>query len=1231
MKLWETFRFEVLYQSRRVSTWFYFVLLLGLSFQMAREVFVAEAREGSYFLNAPFAVAQVTIVACMLSLLLLAAFAGGAGARDVETRMHPLVYTAPVGKAAYLGGRFLAAFALGALMMSAIPVGLLAAALLPGEHADLIGPIRPAAYASAYFLLALPNAFVAMTLMFSAAVFGRRGVVGYLGGAFVLFAAVVSSQLLAAVMGHWDLAKLTDPLGLTIIGELSKVWTPGEKNALVVGPQTSVLSNRLAWLGVALGVHALTYLRFRFAHVEVGGRRGGRSRDGARETADARSATPAAPRVRRTFGLATRVRQTLAVARESFRVIVKGWGGPAIIALAGFVILIGPLVFQDEGFPQFPTTGEFVNVLEQANDHGMWLVIPLLIIYYAGELVWREREVRLNEIAGAAPVPVWVSFAGKFAGLALALAAAQAVVTAAAMLVQARMGYYEFELGVYARVLFGIRLTDYLLFALLALVVQVVVNQKYVGHLIAVIAYVLVAFGPMLGVEPGLLVYGSDPGWSYSDMRGLAPFIGPWLLFKLYWATWALLLAVAGALLWPRGTERGLGARLRLARRRLTRRTAASAAAAASLVLTFGGFIYYNTSVLYASHAPPSGDEWRAEYERRYGQYAGVPQPRPTAVNLRVEIYPQRRTVEIRGTYNLLNRTEATIDAIHVTTALGAETRVVGFDRPARPALSDEKLGHRIYSLETPLRPGDSLRFEFEVRYDPRGFPISDIDASVVPNGTFFGAAWLPGVGYEGGREVQGAGQRRALGLPPRPEVRSQDDPVALTDVARLEPIMFEAVVGTDEGQTAVAPGTLRRTWEQDGRRYFHYATDAPILNNFAFFSAAYAVREGRWNDVEIQIFHHPGHARNVERMLRSVQASLEFLTRRLGPYPHRQIRFVEHPGSGRTLYAHPINIRYMEGFAFINPEAEPRGIDLPSAVVAHEVAHQWWGNQLVPAPVEGAALLVEGLAWYSALEIVEAHHGREQLERLTGAMRASYLSPRARAGLPLLRANDRFLYYRKGPLVLYAVREYVGAERVEAALRRLFERHGSRKPPLPTTLDLYRELQAVTPEELQYLLADLFEANTYWELAAKRVEAERTGTGEWRVTLDVRARKVVVDEAGVETEVPMDDLVEVGVFAAAGDGEPGVPPYLRMHRVRSGEQRITLTVPWEPARAGIDPRNLLIDVEPGDNLAEVTVGASARGVAPVTSAVPRAFPCSGCWTTGTGPVAGSTVRAPRG
>ena len=89
-------------------------------------------------------------------------------------------------------------------------------------------------------------------------------------------------------------------------------------------------------------------------------------------------------------------------------------------------------------------------------------------------------------------------------------------------------------------------------------------------------------------------------------------------------------------------------------------------------------------------------------------------------------------------------------------------------------------------------------------------------------------------------------------------------------------------------------------------------------------------------------------------------------------------------------------------------------------------------------------------------------------------------------------------------------------------------------------------------------------------------------------MTLDVKTRKVVVDTAGVETEVPMDDLIEVGVFRGAEGKELGEALYLQMHRVRSGEQRITVMVPSKPALAGIDPRSLLIDIEGDDNLKEI-------------------------------------------
>ena len=169
------------------------------------------------------------------------------------------------------------------------------------------------------------------------------------------------------------------------------------------------------------------------------------------------------------------------------------------------------------------------------------------------------------------------------------------------------------------------------------------------------------AFGSLVGVEHHLLVYGSDPGWTYSDIRGFEPFIGPWLWFKLYWAAWALLLAVAATLFWVRGKEADVGSRLAVGappphapnRRRV-------AAAAAALVLTSGGFIFYNTNVLNAYRTASDGVARRAEYERRYGQYEGHSaaaahghQPRrrdlPRATGGRDSRHVQSREHERRG------------------------------------------------------------------------------------------------------------------------------------------------------------------------------------------------------------------------------------------------------------------------------------------------------------------------------------------------------------------------------------------------------------------------------------------------------------------------------------------------------------------------------------------------------------------------------------------------------
>lgn len=226
-----------------------------------------------------------------------------------------------------------------------------------------------------------------------------------------------------------------------------------------------------------------------------------------------------------------------------------------------------------------------------------------------------------------------------------------------------------------------------------------------------------------------------------------------------------------------------------------------------------------------------------------------------------------------------------------------------------------------------------------------------------------------------------------------------------------------------------------------------------------------------------------------------------------------------------------------------------------------------------------------EGLAWYSAIKVVEHAKGVEQLRLLLSYLRQPHPIRQIRRGEPLLRGLDPYLSRRRAPFALYALSEYIGEERVNGALRRLLEKHRPQEAPLATTLDLYRELQAVTPGSLRYLLHDFFEVNAFWELATERVTATRTPAGAWQVTLEVQARKMVYDSAGVETEMPMDEWVPIGVFGPAktGHGELSAPLHVQKHRIRSGEQTITVTVPDKPALAGIDPYHLL-DWEEGED-----------------------------------------------
>ncbi|HLL83759.1 MAG TPA: M1 family aminopeptidase, partial [Longimicrobium sp.] len=998
-------------------------------------------------------------------------------------------------------------------------------------------------------------------------------------------------------------AALADPFGVRVVEGITRYWTPVQRNTQAIGLPAILLWNRLLWIGAALAILGLLHRRFRFGH--PGGAPGGRARKKVTDAEVPRTGPIVVPVVERPFGPRTRVEQTLEVARRALEEIAAS---RAFLVIAAGAVLFVFVVGWDVGDLVFGTTTWPVThlIAHEVLAGAASTVVALLIALFAGELVWRERDVRVSEIADAAPVPGWAALLGRFLALVGMIVALQLVLMASGVLLQALRGYHQYELGLYLRILFGMKLIDYVLVAALAMAVHAVVNHKYLGHLVVVLYYVFTVFAGRFGIQHNLLVYGADPGWTYSDMNGFGPFVAPFVWFKLYWAAWALLFALAANLAWVRGRETSVRTRMAEARSRLTPAVVRAGALAAMLVLTLGGFIFYNTNILNDYRTPWEQDEARAEYERRYRRFDALPQPRLTAVRLRVEIYPGERAADLRGTYRLVNLTARAIDSVHIAITPEIRVRSITFDRPARRVLHDGRTQYHIYALARPLRPGDSLHLAFDVGFRPRGFPNSGIPTDVAKNGAYFDARWLPMIGYQPASELSDAKARREHGLPPGRPTPPASDPRALqsrSGIRNVDLVHIDAIVGTDRDQIAITPGTLQREWVEKGRRYFHYRMDGPLPFGAPVLSARYAVAEDSWKGVALRVYHHPTHTFNVQRMMRAMKASLEYNTTHFGPYPFRELRVVEFPRYAAFARAHPHTIAFSEGSAFLTRVGEG-DVDRPFFVTAHETAHQWWGGQVIGARVRGASFLSETLAQYSAMMMMEKELGPEQLRRFYAYELEHYLQSRrvfTNREVPLLDVeNQSYLYYHKGAVAMYTLRDHIGEARVNAALRGFLQKHRAGVPPYPTSRDLYAELRAVTPDSLHPLLRDLFEDVVLTTVRADDARAERTATGQYRVTLNVTATKVRADTIGRETEIPMNDLVEIGLFAGPQkDGTPGEPLYLRRHRIRGGAQTITVTVPRAPTRAAIDPYRKLIGRDAGARVVEVKGPAGGGAVQP--------------------------------
>ncbi|HMH24374.1 MAG TPA: hypothetical protein VK563_21480 [Puia sp.] len=1216
----QIFLFELKYRLRRPGIYLCFLAAFGFSF-LSFSLGALPAGDKEY-LNSPTILAFFIAVTSMMMMLISSAIMGVPLYRDIEYNTRDYYLSYPITKAGYFWGRFAGSFFFILLIAAAIPFGAWTGSIVgPAagwQEAGRYGPQHLSYYLHPYLTIAIPNLIFTSSLFFGLVAATRNVKVIYSSG-IMLFLGYLLSNFILHGTRNMTVINLSDPFGIVPIRLETMGYTLTQKNSSLVSIHGSFLANRLLWPGIGLLILLVIYARFSFEKF-FSGKADKKAVPGARSPAGAERLTIPAVETkftgsynRKTLFTLTRI-EILNIIRDNYFWIILSCG--SIFLCFAFANTWNRYNMQD-----FPSTALLTYIF---NDNFLFFVF-IILIFYTGETVHREKVTRYAAINDALPPPDGIFGFSRLLSLLVMAAFLALLPVILGMGVQLAKGYTQFNFHIYFTNLFFVTLPLFTAMVLFSYMLHVVINNKFAAHGIGITIWV----GLFLLKDSGkltylLLLYSYTPGFRWSDMDGIGHILKPVSWFNLYWLLCGGLFLVLAALYFNRGVSTSFRERRQLARERWSRDLKIVFALLLAGFLAVGSYIYYNVSFLNNYLTQAENTARRAIFEKELKHYEGMPLPKFTKIRMNADLFPDERKALVKAWINIANRTKAPIDsilldgdnlseyALKYNDVLLGSTSPLSFSRGKfnwwRPQRDDA--GYRLYRLPGGLAPGDSALLEISSVITNEGFTNDLSNPAFLYNGTFFNGG-LPGLGYDEGDELTRHDDRKKYHLPerktgsiPHGDPRGTDN---LSAGSASDLYSLDIIVSTSGDQTVVAPGALKKEWKENGRNYYQYVQERPgMYGHFAMLSARYAVlsdsvrtEDGR--TIPIKIFYHPAHSANLDRFLTACKEGLINYSRWYGPYPFERLSIVETSAYGPSALSGPGLILYSENFGWNANFTDPGQWDFCYAETAARTGGQWWGQQVAPNGTVGSGVVGDGLAEYSSLKLAEIKGGpgkaREALQQeLNGYNFGKFISQRrfeSTAEKPLLNTDKDYIWKNKASILLYGLGKLMGADSLDAALREFQEHYAFRDhPPFAGGDDLYRVLQRHIPDSLRYYLTDSWEKVVVYDNKVLEASAAPFGKGDqYKVTIKISAGKSELDSAGNEHPAEgMNDYIDVGIFgAAAGRGvDPGgkapSPLYLARHRFGSGKHTLVIIVHGKPASVGVDPYRWLIDRNPGDN-----------------------------------------------
>lgn len=1200
----ELFSFELRNGFKKWSTQIYFLVFLTLGVLVGlgtTGAFDTSTSDSILIKNSSLAIAKLIVgmsgnIMVLINGVMMISIMATAIQKDYAYNFHGLLYTTPITKSGYFFGRFLANFLISVYVFSGMLIGYFFGTLY-GLGTPQLGPINVFNYLLPFLIFTIVNTLIIGSIFFALTTLTRSTLSSYLFCIILLLLSILSDSILSDIQNK-NLASLIDPFGSFALRQTTEYWTPFEQNENAVPFSGILLWNRLVWLSIACLCVGFTYFKFDFNQFLQPFSLFKKKKSNAAEVVYSNSGKSLQEilTVQKDFGWIAKLKELFYLSFfEVKRIVYTPFFGIISFIFGVMLIVISNFMKSMYDAEAIPVT----FLLAELAEEGLSFFLLLLIVFFSGNIVWRERENKIDELIGVSTVSNFNLMFSKFLGMVWMVVIMQIFSNLICIGIQFYKGFYDVEPLTYLK--FNLyNLPYYLVLIGFSLFVQFIVNNKYFGFFLAIFP---VVFLPILynylEIDGILYSFNSNgPQLSYSALNGFGQVLYSYFIVKSYWILMMLFLLFIALIAFPRGKEKGLSKKYLLSKTSFKLKHKALLFIFLLSTVGLGGYIYYNTHILNKTYTEVEIEKMRVDYEKKYKYLEKISQPRIVSSDLKIDIYPKTSGWSVDGIYYLKNKQQKPIDSIIIKYPNNLDGHYsyqkIQLSASGKEIFNDEKVGLKLVKLNQPLQPGDSVAFNFQYKFQPNGFANSETETDVVGNGSFFNSHNLPGLGYDSDTELSENDARKKYGLKPKPRLAKVNDQKARMNnfiSNDADWIRFKTQISTDKNQIAIAPGYLQKEWKANGRRYFTYKMDSPILNFYAFLSADYQVKKSKWNNVNIEIYYLKGHEYNVGRMISSIQNSLSYYTKNFGPYQHKQVRIIEFPRYASFAQSFPNTIPYSEEIGFLTKVEpnKPEKIDLPFYVTAHEVAHQWWGHQVAGGNVQGSAMMSETFSQYSALMVMKHEYGAQAMKKFLSYELDKYLKGRtqeSKSEMPLMLVeNQNYIHYNKGSVVMYALKDYLGEAKLNSILKKYLNQTKFQEPPYTNSVEFVNLLKKETPDSLQYLVKDMFENIILYENYVKNLSYKKIGA-KYEVKLTVGSAKYQVDGKGKSKKVLVADYIDIAVLGAKSKQFPeGKEIIFRKVKMDKPEKTFTFFVNEEPLEAGIDPYAKLIDRNTKNNV----------------------------------------------